>query len=624
MRKYLKILIIFLTLCLMVGIFSIGTVNAKEIQGVRKVLIMPKGQIERGIEISEKLGVPEVADGIPPALEGKIAEDMLPYVYEEVIYKDEPSQLPQETQKALEKLGADIAEYYATSDSSIEAGDLVSIIDKTEENKGLEFTDKKFFIGKSTQPNDPQLIGVVSDSSAVIINSGEASNNEAETILRPLTLVGRIPVKVSTENGPIVVGDYLTSSSIPGVAMRANMPGRVVGIALESFGTSNDQVSNLNNQNGKIMVFVNLSWYAGELTSDGRMKVKSKLINSNSALTNNTVDISNSALPDFNDVVQNASNYLEGFFNAARNIITFAVDTVTGLPKMIVNGILEAKNDIVTHGVFKGIVMVPKDIFSSVFNQMHSIFASHSIEIQGNVAEASSVEVANSDEQNYNFQTYSLQSTRDEVSVTGSGVLVNCQQVSPAITEYLDIQKVCQEDNSESVAAVMFDPSFTAMVQKGITNPSQQPKIRVITSATSPITGNLYVSDKSLKGFVVRELNSQNVGATFDWIVIVQYPNIGEVINLNEINGSGTVPQNTPTPTPTPSTEPSPQPSPEATAGSAEPSASPSPSPSISPSPSPEPSPTVEFSPTPTPTPTTEITTPSVDTATPATDGITQ
>ncbi len=34
------------------------------------------------------------------------------------------------------------------------------------------------------------------------------------------------------------------------------------------------------------------------------------------------------------------------------------------LTKMIVNGILEVKNDIVTQGVFKGITMVPKDIFN--------------------------------------------------------------------------------------------------------------------------------------------------------------------------------------------------------------------------------------------------------------------
>ena len=35
-----------------------------------------------------------------------------------------------------------------------------------------------------------------------------------------LSLAGRVPVKVSDENGPIKRGDFLTSSSIPGHAMK--------------------------------------------------------------------------------------------------------------------------------------------------------------------------------------------------------------------------------------------------------------------------------------------------------------------------------------------------------------------------------------------------------------------
>ncbi len=71
------------------GVFAIpvNASNEKEIKAIRKVLIVPKGQIERGIGMSQQLGIPEVADGIPPALKDKVTEDMLPYVYEEVIYR---------------------------------------------------------------------------------------------------------------------------------------------------------------------------------------------------------------------------------------------------------------------------------------------------------------------------------------------------------------------------------------------------------------------------------------------------------------------------------------------------------------------------------------------------------
>jgi hypothetical protein len=56
---------------------------------------------------------------------------------------------------------------------------------------------------------------------------------------RPLlALIGRVPVKVTTENGPIRVGDLLTSSSLPGYAMRCTnakqCEGAIIGKALES------------------------------------------------------------------------------------------------------------------------------------------------------------------------------------------------------------------------------------------------------------------------------------------------------------------------------------------------------------------------------------------------------
>jgi len=185
---------------------------------------------------------------------------------------------------------------------------------------------------------------------------------------------------------------------------------------------------------------------------------------------------------------------------------------------------------------------------------MQTIFTGSSLEIAGNIAEATTIELNNLSDSDYTFQTYSIQSTRDEVSVTGSGVLINCQEIKSAFTQYLEIQNACQDNPSESVSFVIFDPTFTAMIQRGLTNPEQQPKIRVIVSPTSPIAGSLYTASKSLKGFVVRELNAQNVGATFDWMVVFQYPKIGESINLNEISAV------TPTPSPTETISPSPTP----------------------------------------------------------------
>ncbi|MDE1977353.1 MAG: hypothetical protein KGI84_08870, partial [Elusimicrobia bacterium] len=86
----------------------------------------------------------------------------------------------------------------------------------------------------------------------------------------PLVLAGRVPVKVDLEGGPIHIGDYLTSSSRPGYAMRATKPGATVGIALEDFGTGGSgRKWKGTERTGKILCFVHIGGnqeaYAKEL-----------------------------------------------------------------------------------------------------------------------------------------------------------------------------------------------------------------------------------------------------------------------------------------------------------------------------------------------------------------------
>jgi hypothetical protein len=55
----------------------------------------------------------------------------------------------------------------------------------------------------------------------------------------PMGVLGVIPTKVCMEGGKIERGDLLVTSSIPGVAMKADpskiRPGQVIGKALENF-----------------------------------------------------------------------------------------------------------------------------------------------------------------------------------------------------------------------------------------------------------------------------------------------------------------------------------------------------------------------------------------------------
>jgi fibronectin-binding autotransporter adhesin len=111
--------------------------------------------------------------------------------------------------------GADLAEYYY-SNIPLEAGDVVAIQ-----------PDQPAGIGKSSSRYQKNLLGIVSTQPGLILGpKGEADN------AYPIALSGRIPVKITDENGPIRVGDLLTSSSRPGYAMRATTAGAVLGRVL--------------------------------------------------------------------------------------------------------------------------------------------------------------------------------------------------------------------------------------------------------------------------------------------------------------------------------------------------------------------------------------------------------
>jgi hypothetical protein len=79
------------------------------------------------------------------------------------------------------------------------------------------------------------ILGVISDGTSSFLINSHGGREGAPLTGQPLVLAGRVLVKVSTENGPIAIGDWLAPSSQAGVAMRATEPGPVVGIALESF-----------------------------------------------------------------------------------------------------------------------------------------------------------------------------------------------------------------------------------------------------------------------------------------------------------------------------------------------------------------------------------------------------
>lgn len=133
---------------------------------------------------------------------------------------------------------------YATS-SDISSGIAVSLPvqgSNVRDGSIVTSTNKGYFLAK--QPYDPAIYGVVSLSPAV---SFEKSPNS----YYPVISSGKAYVMVSSENGAIKTGDFITSSKIPGVGMLASQDGYILGTALEDYTSSNPRAT------GSILVAIN-------------------------------------------------------------------------------------------------------------------------------------------------------------------------------------------------------------------------------------------------------------------------------------------------------------------------------------------------------------------------------
>lgn len=109
-------------------------------------------------------------------------------------------------------------------------------------------------LGKSTTAYDEMLIGVVSGKRTCTFHMGSNTPGFDDTIRLPIALVGMVYVKVNNENGPIRLGDAITSSSAPGIGMRATRPGKIIGYAMEETDFSKEDIK-------EMLVFVNLTYY---------------------------------------------------------------------------------------------------------------------------------------------------------------------------------------------------------------------------------------------------------------------------------------------------------------------------------------------------------------------------
>jgi len=126
---------------------------------------------------------------------------------------------------AVQAGSADIAERINTSEW-VEPGNVVEI---DSEHPG--------FFRKASSRYSTKVAGIISTSPGVVLgNDFDATEDDWEDNRPVLAIAGRVPLQVTTENGPIQIGDLLVSSSTLGVAMKGDPEacvGAVVGKALE-------------------------------------------------------------------------------------------------------------------------------------------------------------------------------------------------------------------------------------------------------------------------------------------------------------------------------------------------------------------------------------------------------
>ncbi|MBP9772046.1 MAG: LamG domain-containing protein [Candidatus Pacebacteria bacterium] len=152
---------------------------------------------------------------------------------------------------ALSAGGADLAELYSSEDELV-AGEIV-VVDPHEATGVL----------RSTEAYQKNVLGIVATRPGLVLGVEENA-----TTTYPIALVGRVPVKVTTQNGVIRAGDRIAASPVAGYGMRATQAGRVLGTALEDMpiddllvcpGDSEDAPKRC----GEVLVFVNLVDYSG-------------------------------------------------------------------------------------------------------------------------------------------------------------------------------------------------------------------------------------------------------------------------------------------------------------------------------------------------------------------------
>lgn len=137
-----------------------------------------------------------------------------------------------------QSLSLGVATYVPVVDKNVQAGHLIT------QTKTSEYA-------LAREPYDAKMRGVIVDNPAIFFRT----ENQKEKRYA-LIGAGKAYVYANTSNGDIKRGDALTTSRFPGVAMKANRSGYVMGTALEDYANVNKS------QAKKILISIEIRFYS--------------------------------------------------------------------------------------------------------------------------------------------------------------------------------------------------------------------------------------------------------------------------------------------------------------------------------------------------------------------------
>lgn len=450
--------------------------------------------------------------------------------------------------------GADVAEMYEFSDTVV-PGDLVSIPVERVNNPGKEL---KKSLGKQY---DSLVVGVISTDPGLVAGFGDAevdTTSGVDNRRKPVALVGRVPVKVNLENGPIKAGDYLTSSSIPGQAMKSTKAGKVIGQALEDFDGSLTKsqgvlqvesdfqkkkaadipsIPALQPGEAKIMVYVSTGWVDPSIELDLASDIEIKENIFKNFIVENVAFIKNLGVETLSINGISLSDYIANVVGLTANTYNIAATSSANLT---------TQQEI--------------DLLKGLTNETAS-------------GEAKIDETILTLEENISFT--------DRISTFLREVVFNAKVTFMSKVEFVK-QVVFKDEvkfNNDTVGRFIVPSGVTKVKVSFDTEFTQVPTVYL--SAQNQVSGGYSLLSTSTDGFVVAFDQEQLINVTFDWLAVlgsrIENATIevldDETITTPDTPGevAGTSIDETPTPTPnpelTPTSEPTVEPTPDITPG---------------------------------------------------------